>query len=236
MFKTGTVIGSYNMSNAVLLQVTAIRHHCSNMPILISDDCSDPSEFNKIIQIVKVNENVSIWPNPTRIGHAGGDMAAFWKGIIWGDHDNLEVVFKLSQRFIIDVPEWDQRGAEELYRSGLSTLGRSCAFHKFNLRTEAVGMRIDRWHKPEILDHLSPKKLNGLMAEDVLFDDVKHRLDGRICRWDVMSRARPWASPHVIFREANSPQDYRRLAAKFGLPQTDYDTRSSTDTTNYISG
>ncbi len=59
-----------------------------------------------------------------RIGRAGGDMAAFWKGIGWGAMTGLDVVFKLSQRFVIDVPNWDQDSARLLLDSAAQRFER----------------------------------------------------------------------------------------------------------------
>lgn len=242
--KTGIVIGSYNMPDVIRLQFACIRHNCGpDVPILISDDCSDGVEptpnpasfFGRLVDLAHRSPNCYLWPNVDRIGHAGGDMAAFWKGIVWGGMTGLDVVFKLSQRYVIDVPNWDQNSARLLLDSGLSTLGRRCAFHGFDLRTEAVGMRIDRWHRPDILAHLTPRRV-AWAAEGVLWDDVRDRLEGRLCEWPLMSPARPHAAPGVLFRESNAPREYADLAERLGLGRLNFETRDSNQLPNYALG
>ena len=239
----GVVIGSYNQPHVIELQVACIRYHCGPVPILISDDCSDgfaptpdpASPFGRLVDLASRTRGVYLWPNAGRIGHAGGDMAAFWKGIVWGAAIGVGVVFKLSQRFVIDIPNWAEDSAALLLDSGLSTLGRGCAYHGFQLRTEAVGLRIDRWNRPDILAHLTPRPINWA-AEMVLYDDVRDRLENRLCEWPLMSPARPHTAPNVLFRESNTPEDYIHLAARFGMRWEHFDTRDSNQMENYKIG
>jgi hypothetical protein len=239
----GIVLGSYNMPHMIELQIACIRYNCGPVPILISDDCSDglqptpdpKSHIGRILNLASRSRGVYVWPNAERIGHAGGDMATFWKGIAWGGALGLDVVFKLSQRYVIDIPNWAVDGANRLWESGLSTLGRACAFHRFPIRTEAVGLRVDRWNRPDILAHLTPRRINYAF-EQVLFDDIRDRLEGKLCDWPLMSDARPHAAPGVLFRESNSQDDYIRLAAKYGFKWKSVDTRDSNQMEDYRIG
>jgi hypothetical protein len=239
----GVVIGTYNMPNIIQLQIAAIRRHCGEIPIVVSDDCSDgfcatpnsTTPYGQLIEIVSRENAVYLWPNTSRIGHAGGDMSAFWKAIIWGKMVGLDFVFKLSHRFVIDTPQWAQGGAQTLLASGLSTLGRSCTYHHWHIRTEAVGMRVDRWHRPDILCHLTPRRISW-PTEMVIWDDIRDRLEGTLCEWALMSPARPVAKSGVYFREANSPQQYRELALRLGMANFVIDCTDSPQMANYLMG
>lgn len=241
--KVGVVLGSYNMPHMIELQIACIRYNCGPVPILISDDCSEgtaptpdaDSHMGRLMALAGRSRDCYLWPNVDRIGHAGGDMAAFWKAIVWGRATGLDVVFKLSQRYVIDVPGWAGAWARRLWDSGLSTLGRGCPFHHYPLRTEAVGLRVDRWSRPDILGHLTPRRISYPL-ELVLYDDVRDRLEDRLCDWELMSDARPHAAPGVLFREANRPEEYIRLAAKYGMSWHEADTRDSTAMANYQMG
>ncbi len=91
--------------------------------------------------------------------------------------------------------------------------------HGWQLRTEAVGLPIDRWHTREILAHLTPRPI-AWAAEQVVWDDVRDRLDNRLCEWPLMAPARPIRADGVLFREANTPEDYAALGQRLGLGRT----------------
>jgi hypothetical protein len=243
--KVGVVIGSFNLPSAVRLNVAAIRRHCGDAtPILIADDCSDgccatpppESSFGRIVDLASRTPNVVVWPNADRIGHAGGDVSCFWKGLQWARSLGLEVLVKLSQRYIVDRPHWTELLLHELTVSGLSTIGRSCARWGWDLRTECVGMRVDRWHRPDVLAHLFPRRVEWA-AEMVVFDDVRDRLEGRIHPWSLMSPARCEPIEGMLFREANPPADYQALADRLGVRlEEDFHCIDSTATAGYRPG
>ena len=220
----GVIIGHFNSTDALILNVGSIRAHCGDIPIMISDDCSDGfgatppknSAFDKVLGIAANWNNVFVWPNCSRIGHAGGDLATFWKGIMWGKFNKLEVVFKLSQRCIFDTPRWAQKSALELIKSGRSTLGRDCTFHHWKIRTESIGLKINDWYRPDIMAHLTPRKI-GCATENVIWDDIKERLGGSVACWSLMSPARNEKQAGVLFREANTVDEYYQLGRRLGI-------------------
>src|SRR5438270_3553860 len=107
----GVVVGAYKWPRLVELQVRLIRHTCGPVPILVSDDCSPgfgpPVEpggrFDRLQQVCAAHPDVTLWPNVERIGHAGGDLAACWKGLVWARARGLAVLAKLSQRFLLTL-------------------------------------------------------------------------------------------------------------------------------------
>lgn len=222
--RVGVVIGSHNMPSAVLLSVAAIRRFCGPVPVLIADDCSDgfgssppaDSHFGKLLQIVREFPGVTLQPNVQRIGHAGGDLSAFWKGLQWAAALRLDVLVKLSQRYIPVLGGWTDQLAAELWASGLATLSRECDWHKYHVRTECVGMRVARWTTPEILADLTPRPLSWA-TEQVIHDVVTRRLDGRIVQWSKMSPARPTPTEFALFRESDPRERYEELASDIGV-------------------
>jgi hypothetical protein len=160
--------------------------------------------------------HVTVWPNVGRIGHTGADMSAFWKGLVWGHACQLDVVFKLSEACIINHPNWVDESAHELVRSGLATLGQPCKDEGWPIRTEAVGLLIAAWYRPDILAHLTPRPVNW-PAELILWDDIRERLDGRIRPWHLLTEGRLATTSRALCRTANTPQDYQRLAEELGM-------------------
>jgi hypothetical protein len=240
----GIVIGHYNQPDALRLNVTAIRHFCGMCPILVSDDCSDGfgatpepwTPFGRVLEIQEQFPGVSVWPNVDRIGHSGGDMAATWKGIVWGGNLGLDVVFKLSQRFIFRRTDWAREAAALLMNSDATTLGRGCSTHGWFLRTEAFGMKISDWFRGDILSHLTPRR-TGTACEVVVADDILDRLGGRMLEWEWLSPGRGIPSEWYLFREANSSEEYRQLADQLGVElDTPVPTRDSNQMNDYCIG
>ena len=220
----GIVIGHYNQPDFLELNIAAIRHHCGDVPILVSDDCSDGfgqtprsnTLFGRVLLLAEKDRNVTVWPNVSTIGHAGGDMSAFWKGLIWSRNLGFDVLFKISQRLIFDIPDWVRKSAKELINSGAKTLGKGCTQDPWQLRTESVAMLVRPWSKPSILTHLTPRPIN-VATELVLYDDVRDRLDDSITKWSLMADSRYERKEGVLFRATHSPSDYFNLANRLGL-------------------
>lgn len=249
------VIGHFNRPNALELNVAAIRYfNGDKVPILISDDHSDGfsprpkrgSKYGHVVRIAAEYPNVFLWPNHFRIGHAGGDLGAFWKGLNWagcGGWDGLnwrgnngyDVVFKLSQRFIITIPNWVHHWSHVLMHSEFETLGRNCNTHGFDLRTEAVGLKTGKWFTPQILAHLAPRPV-GIAAEAVVYEVVRDHFNGRLLNWDLLSDGRNVKASSYIFRGANTTEEYAELARFLGLEIDPITTEDSNETSDYRLG
>ncbi len=212
----GIVIGSYKFPGLIDLQIQAIRHYCGEVPILVSDDHSPDKE-----DLVKVcdKENVFLWENPKRIGHTGGDLAAFWKGIVWGGSLGLDVVCKLSQRFIGTSPRWLQEGAIDLLKSGLPLSTQECVGKEnFPLRTEACLLDIKAWNKPEILKVLYPKERKLPQNAEWDFSKLLNtKLGGRFWPWKLISEDRYELRSNLLWHCANSKRDYEQFASQFNI-------------------
>lgn len=247
--KSAVVIGSYNLPKLIGLQVRMIRHHCGDVPILVVDDCSDgyghtPGPTTVVGQLRKIaatTPNVFLFTHPTRFGHASGDLSKLWTGIQWAKAHGVEVLAALSQRLLIDRPQWLQHGAIELKASGLATASQPCkeGAATFPIRSEAILLDVNRWHTPAILDHLMPRALSGvegkwgIAAEHVIMDDIRHRLDGRFHPWSLFGHDRGVRYPGIVWHCSHGRRDYEQLASKFG---TELDAHFSTDGWRNIQG
>jgi len=242
--KCGIVIGHYNQPDFLELNIAAIRHHCGQVPILVSDDCSDgfgqtpkqTTPFGRILRLAEQDRNVTVWPNVASIGHAGGDMSAFWKGLVWSRNMGFDILFKISQRLIFDVPDWVNKSAKELINSGQKTLGKGCTQDPWQIRTESVGMLVSAWSKPTILTHLTPRPIQ-VPPEIVLYDDIRDRLNNSLSRWSLMSDSRYVRKEGVFFRATHSIQDYQNLATRLGVTlQGELTCQASEQMPNYRRG
>jgi hypothetical protein len=223
----GVVLGCYGWPRLVELQIRLIRDTCGTVPILVSDDCSPGfgervaagSPYALLQAVCASHDGVALWPNVARIGHTGGDVAAFWKGLLWAEARGLSVLAKLSQRFLLDRPRWLQDGARELLLCGLPLAARRCrGAERFDLRTEACLLNVPQLYRPEILCALTPRR-HGLArtAEALLHQVLVERCGGVFWPWDVYGEDRYERNPGVVWHCSDPPAAYQCLAERFGL-------------------
>ncbi len=243
----GVAIGSYGWPRLVELQVRLIRHTCGPVPILVSDDCSPGfgpppgpgGRFEQLQQACARHADVDLWPNVERIGHMGGDVATYWKGLIWARARGLRVLAKLSQRFLFTTARWLQDGARDLLVSELPLATQRCRGREvFDLRTEAMLLDVPSWHRPEALNRLLPRRHGPTRsAETVLYETLRECLGGIFWPWKAYTEERYQWAPGVVWHNANLPDDYRALAAHFGLElDDDFTTDGAQHDPTYLQG
>lgn len=229
MIPAGVVIGSYNLPKLVALQVRLIREHNGpNTPILICDDCSPGTErtprpgtiFHELCELACANPGVTLWSNPERYGHAGGDLTSYYVGLQWAAVHKLKYMVKLSQRLLIDIPGWLEEAAKGMAASWQATGCNACSegHSTFPLRTEAIILDVEQWHRPDVLDHLRPRPVSGVAAEIILWDDMHDRVGVGMWRWPIMNTRREERCPGVIWHCSHGWGDYQNIAKRFGLP------------------
>ncbi len=218
----GVVIGSYGYPALIELQILTIRKHCGPIPILISDDRSPRGRAEKIATLAVKYPGVDVEISPVRIGHAGGDMSAFYRGLYWAHRRRLTFLCKLSQRFIVDRPRWLQNGAIDLQKSGLPAAGQSCIEgpYAMPLRTEAVMMKVDAWQNPALLNYLEPRPI-GAACEHIVWNAIATWLGGQILPWDLFTPARHEQALDVLWHVSTPIEAYQALAAKMGVTLDD---------------
>lgn len=231
--KAGVVIGTYNMPNLVELQVKLIQKHNPGVPILLVDDFSEGTEhtpkadsnFGKLCDLTIKYDDVMLWTNPTRYGHASGDLTTYFIGLQWAKVRKLDALFKLSFRYVIDIPNWIQDWLDDFWKSGWATSSQSCREGNsyFEIRSECMAMDVHKWHNKEILNHVRPRILSlvegkwGIAAESVLWDDIRDRLDGRLHKCKLFGEDRFQKHPNQLWHCANSKEEYQLLFDREGV-------------------
>ena len=225
---SGVVLGSYNLPRLIELQIRLIRkHNGSATPILIVDDCSpgtgitpDPdSVFGDLCEIMRTHEDVTLWSNPERYGHAGGDLTCYFVGLQWAKMRKMKVLCKLSQRMLIDIPNWLHEGAYQLLQSGKPTGCNPCKedHHHFNLRTEAILFQVESWYRQDVLDHLRPRPVTGNAAEAIVWHDMEDRVGTDMWRWPIMGHDRRASYPGIVWHCSHGIKDYQKLFKEHGV-------------------
>jgi len=219
----GVVIGSFGMPGVVELGVAAVRHTCgAAVPVLVSDDASPAPEALDLGRRLARWAGVEVLTSPARLGHVGGDVAAFFRGILWAQVKGLRVLAKLSQRMIFLAARWLQRGAAELLASGLPCATHPCREdeHALPLRTEAVLLDVAAWHRPDVLGLLAPRGTMGREApsEGIIHQALAQFLGGRYHPWgDLATRDRRTPVTTCLFHTNSSAAEYHALARQLGV-------------------
>lgn len=231
--KAGVVIGCYGFPNLVELQVKLIQKHNPGVPILLVDDCSDgttmtpvaDTNFGKICSLQKKYKDVLVWSNPTRMGHAGGDLTSYFTGVQFAAVRNLDCLVKLSFRFLVDIPNWIQIWMDDFWKSGWATSSNKCQEGNsyFEIRSECMMMDVKKWYNPEILDHIKPRPLSvvsgkwGVSAENVLWDSIRDRLDGQLHKCKMFGVDRFVKHEGIVWHCSNPIEDYQLLFDREGI-------------------
>lgn len=219
----GVAIGSFRWPELVELQVKLIRKHCGPVPVLVSND--DPAAAGVLGAICGRFADVTLSTNPERIGHTGGDIAVFHKAMVWAARRRIRVVAKLSQRFLIDRPNWLQDGARDLLASGLPLASRrATGVSVFDLRTEACLLDTARWAHAAVLARTAPRRYwadvpTGIAAERVIFRVLEDLLGGHYWPWAaVLGEERVVRDfPDVLWHDNTPAAAYHATAAAHGV-------------------
>lgn len=104
--QTAIVIGAYKLTHFVRLGILRCRRIWGDdVPILVSDDYAPES---KDIQAMASEMNCDYICPKKRRSHFSGDMSVFVNGLVYGRETGADVVLKLSQRFIVVLPEFKE--------------------------------------------------------------------------------------------------------------------------------
>lgn len=237
-YKTGVVIGTYGWPNLIELQIKTIRNNCGNIPILIADDGSpgisnNPvknSCFEKLLRLCDKYENVTLWPNAETIGHNGGDLSAFWKGLLWSKHNNIEYLVKLSRRLVVDIPNWIEFECEMLEKDNGAVCIQKQISDKWPLRCECILMRTLHWYP--LINKLLPIKQqsdkSGIFVENIIQGIIQDNFSGTFTPMHILRKDPRLKNPGVLWHFSNTMEDYKQIFSKYGLqPDADFSLKMS---------
>lgn len=233
----GLVIGSYYWPAFVELQIATLRKACGEMPILISDDCSPGHPCCRVPgpQYARLKEIATKWGvdiefNSHNVGHAGGDIQAFRKGLRWAKAKGLKVLVKLSQRMIPRRQFWLQEIARRLMDSPAVVAG-------VRGLTDAVAMKVDAWNERAI--HLFPQQHESvnMPAEAFFWNVFDQAFPGQsVAHWPLMDFDRGHAPADILWHDGSKLEDYQALADSLGISLENVALSGSHLVPNYSGG
>lgn len=232
-------IGHFAQPSVIELQAKTIRANCgADTPILLSDDHTETAfdeakgvtpamaadRKAKLLAICERENLIYRDSGPDRIGHAGGDLGAFYHGLIYARDNGIDYVWKLSQRFVIDRPNWLQESIKSMGKFGAIVSTRPCFYSSramFAFRTECIGLKVLPWIRPDVLNELRPRRLHT--AAEFLIEEQYARISGGkpflATKW--LPRDRLLRSDGIAWKDAlpreETDADYRLMAEKYGV-------------------
>ena len=238
----GVIIGTYAALPYVHLQLEARRRFWPDTPALVHDDCS-PIQ-HELRQLCR-SYDVEFIATPRRMGHYPGDIQTFVAGLDWARQNDLELVVKISRRFLI-YQQWVSALQELAYQTQYATYGNGCLYRNFPLRSECMALHTRCWHQSGAAETLRQRAQNydsssaGRALESWYHDLAKqvHRalplttaalhdqFFVRGSRWDGSDWggygvwplvAGGYAMPGVLWRHTHPPQAYAAQAHQWGL-------------------
>lgn len=246
MSKYLVAIGHFAQPSVIELQARAIRANCgADTPIMVSDDHSetafDPAKGagpergqwikEKLLDVCKRDGLIYRDSASERLGHIGGDLGAFHHGLTYARDHGIPWVVKLSQRFVVDIPNWIG-DTTRLMKKGSFSFNTACTqtlYHGravFRMRTECVVMETFPWIRPDVLDELRPRVLP--MSTEELVAQQCAKINGGQCQMiqpKFLVQDRHKIVPGVDWKD-NRPEDamnagYAARFAKYGVTPTE---------------
>lgn len=214
-------IGHHNMPGAAALNLALLRkHNGPDFPILVTDDDSRPECVARLQQECE-RHNADLRLSARRLGHVGGDLRAFYHGLLFAQQKGCRYLLKLSQRAIFDHPGWLVREARKMATFGLPASGVRAGISPgravAHLRTSAIMLDVEAWARPDILGQLEPRELIGVACEWIVGRCLQE-LGGQYLRLggvsDILTESFPGECWHD---DPTSEARYRELADREGI-------------------
>lgn len=165
--RAGIVIGHFNSLNFLELNLAAIRRYCPDVPILVSDDASNALTYKSppasVETIRHALENVirrfkaDLIVAKRRLGHQRGDWTSIANGMLWAHDRRLDILFKLSQRCIVNTPEWPIRCARWMVDHDYDLLTPRIDVPRNSLTTFLLGIRLNSRTRPLRMTPSAPR-------------------------------------------------------------------------------
>lgn len=216
----GVVVGAYFHVPLIELQIRVIRAYCGQVPILISDDHSPDGRSESMARICSKYHDVDFVTSYQRIGHAGGDLAAFSRGVLWAHRRGLKVLAKVSNRWLCVVPRWLQDGAIELLRSGRPFAGDRCIDGRVRapLRTDACLLDVAKWHTADAINRMNSRPGGSYFSEGTINQIRLTFGKDSLLIWPLLHGPHRFLrAPGVLWHQNTSEAEFRDLGKKFGV-------------------
>ncbi|HJH05959.1 MAG TPA: glycosyltransferase [Victivallis vadensis] len=231
--RIGVVLGTFGSAPHIDLGLHWLVR-VNRLPVLVVDDGSDDARLEEVC----ARYGAQFLRLPVRHGHWAGDMRIFAEGLEWAAANGIELLVKLSRRFI-PTREWAGELAELARASNAVTFSSYTTSYGYGFRTEATGMLTAAWAplaeqlrkeaQPgkrifvEQRMHRAARQLTDewLTPEFAAYRQLHCPGRGRsgYALWSaLLGTDRKRKYPGLLWHNANPPEEYAEAARQAGLP------------------
>jgi hypothetical protein len=235
--KIGMVIGTYGSVSYIRLQLETRKLYWPEVEVLIHDDNSDKKE--ELIALCE-QYGATYYSTPKRLVDGLGDMAAIVEGLDWAKRNNIDLLVKLSRRFLITHP-WTLALSHLAYNTQHPTYAGQCAEYMKACRSEAIVFHVESWIGSEPVEAMRKARQDGHAPSDhmetwygekanEIFQQrasmrtrsthavfhVKSKAIGCM-NWPIEGFSRHTRAPGLIWHNADFPEAYLYCARSYGF-------------------
>jgi hypothetical protein len=224
------VVGTFGASPYIHLMLEARKRFWPEVPLLVSDDCSNQQE--RLAGLCK-QYGAEFRSNARRMRWTVGDMSAYAAGLMWAK--DKDILVKLSRRFIPLRP-WSLDLAKLAMETQDPTFSNVCDHFNYGFRTECIGMSVKTWIASgalaDIESHVSDDRpvfveghLHNWARKLPICDMAKTYREANprksdrngYAPWDLLSTSRMANLPDVLWHDPDQKEDYLQAAKELGL-------------------
>lgn len=231
----GIVVGTFASVPYIHLQLESRLRNYQSIPILIHDDGSNK---NAELQELCLQYGADYEYNTIRQPHCIGDLTAFAGGLLWAKSKNIDILVKISRRWLFRVNFIDDLQKLAL-SSQYATICNYTTTFNFGFRTECIAMNVAQWSKPNSFEQIVEpiRTPRGIFVEGHLHN-IARELEKQNCVkakhyrathpitpdkngyafWDIMGNDRMKKSGNYLWHDANKAIDYAQQAEQWSLP------------------
>ena len=222
----GIVITTFGATPYVHLTLESLRRIGSGARVLVVDDSSGDCNIQDLCK----SYGAEFATSTSRRGHVRGDLAGIIHGYRWAIDHNLDLLVKLSRRFI-PVHDGFSELLSTFFASPFSTASAPCTAIGFPFRSEAFALKLDAWEQTRGVRFLEAFLTSGrTMYTEVMLYHVAAAIQNQsrshdvstetesFYRWLYLGTNRKIKNINYLWHEANTIQEYVDLAHELRLP------------------
>lgn len=232
--KIGVVIGTYAATPYIHLGLESWKRNYPHVSVLVHDDCS---RSQTALADLCFDYGADFECNSFRMPPCVGDMTAYLGGFYWARENNIDILVKMSRRFI-PIFDWTKELIEKTQETQFATYTSYCDHFNFGFRSECVAMHVPTWHKFGLVSAIKEKVLvcEELFVEGYLHD-LARRLSYSLCHkndeymtshkmpleksgygiLDFMGPTRVHPKKNLLWHDSHEPEEYYKQAMRYGI-------------------
>jgi hypothetical protein len=233
--KIGLVVGTFAAVPYIHLHLETRRRLYPQIPMLVHDDCS-PQELE--LANLCAEYGTEFISTANRFPICKGDLSAIASGLIWARAQRLDILVKMSRRFLPLKP-WADELAALAITSQYATYSSWTTSFNFGFRTECVGLAVEEWFALGLFDqivetilhsdtpfvegfihrlarHASVRNSKSARAFDAAVGQRPRDRDG-YAPWPFMGTDRCAQTDNFLWHDWSKPEDYAAQAQRLGL-------------------